>query len=499
MTGRNLHGADGFILEWVFLLSCFRGGAVRIGVLLVALFGALLGAGMWCADASAQPLGGFGGRGGFGGDRDDENERRERGGRGDRDGFGGQRGGFGGGPGGSQGGPGGFRGGRGGFGGGPGGFDPSSFIDRLDRNNNGMLDPDEMEGPANFMVQRLQREDPSIRTDRPIPLSKLKEGFERMRNNRGDPGGDNPDDDEGDETLALDVLVPGFGGVELPPPVPGFSAASELLAVRITDDDSREAEENMRRYDRNRDGFIGSEELSRRWGAHAMDFDQNGDNKLSVNELAVRAARRRINEAEQATRRDNRNGRQPDRGENDAEEESADRFGGRLSYRPQRDPVPEGLPGWFGDKDRNRDSQVTMSEFEQNWTEEKVQEFYSFDRNHDGTLTADEVLRSVKEEGSSSRSTASTAGPAGGPPSRVPSASASRTAPVTPVAPNDLDDKYVKYAERIISRSDTDRNGALTVDEWKEMIMDVSPADADRDGRITVPEYAGWLQARARK
>lgn len=460
---------------------------MRIGFLLMAM----LGLGLWIAEASAQPPGGFGGRGGFEDNRDgDDNERGGRGGRGDRGG----RGGFGG----ERGGPGGFRGGRGGPGG-PGGFDPSSFIDRLDRNNNEMLDPDEMEGPANFMIQRLQREDPSIRTDRPIPMSKLKEGFERMRNNRGGPGGDDSNDDEDDEPLALDVLVPGFGGVELPPPVPGFSAAAELLAVRVTDDDNREAEESMRRYDRNRDGFIAQEELSRRWGVGAMDFDQNGDDKLSVNELAVRAARRRINQEKEAARRDNRSDERRNRGDDGAEEEPTDRFGGRRSYRPQTDEALEGLPGWFGEKDRNRDSQVTMSEFEQDWTEEKVQEFYSFDKNRDGTLTSDEVLRAVRERGSGPRAMASTATPTAGPSSRASSASASRTAPVTPVAPGNLDDKYVKYAERIISRSDTDGNGALTVDEWKEMIMDVSPADADRDGRITIPEYAGWLQARAQR
>ncbi len=37
------------------------------------------------------------------------------------------------------------------FGGG-GGFDPSSFINRMDRNGNGNIDPDEMEGPGTIHV-----------------------------------------------------------------------------------------------------------------------------------------------------------------------------------------------------------------------------------------------------------------------------------------------------------------------------------------------------------
>lgn len=431
---------------------------MRNGFLLVAMLViAMLGVGIWVAEASAQPPGGFGGRGGFGGDRDNS---------------GGDRGGF--------------RRDRGGRGGPGGGFDPSSFLDRLDRNNNGMLDPDEMEGPASFMIQRLQREDPSIRTDRPIPMSKLKEGFEQMRNTRGDSGRDDrgggSDDDGAEETLALDVLVPGFGGLELPPPVPGFGAAAELLAVRVTDADIREAEENVRRYDRNRDGFISREELSRRWAGNPMDFDQNGDSKLSVNELAVRAARRRINQTEQKNRRNDRTERPRERSR-DAADEVSDRFDGRMSYRPRRAATPEGLPGWFAEKDRNRDGQVSMSEFEQNWTDEKVEEFYSYDLNRDATLTPEEVLRAVKQGNNRSQT----------------SASSSRSAPVTPVDAEGLDPKYVKYAERIISRSDKDGNDVLTVDEWKEMIMDISAADADRDGTITIPEYAGWLQARATK
>lgn len=461
---------------------------MRNGILLI-----ILAAATWVAEAPAQPPDGEGRRGGFGRDRGEDG--------GDRGGFRGERGGRGGfgegrdGPGGR----GGFGGGRGGFGGGRGrgGFDPSSFLDRLDRNSNGMLDPDEMEGPASMMIQRLQRVDPSIRTDRPIPMSKLKEGFEQMRGGGGRNGGDgDSDDDDAEESLAVDVLVPGFGGLEMPPPVPGFSAAAELLAVRVTDADTREAEENMRRYDRNRDGFISQDELSRRWDGNPMDFDQNGDDKLSPNELAVRAARRRIDRTQQEARRNNRNERRRESQEDELEE-VADRFDGRLSYRPQREAMREGLPGWFGEKDRNGDGQVSMNEFEQSWTDEKVEEFYGFDLNRDGTLTDDEVLRAVKQGGSRSRSSASASATSSS--ASEASSSTSRSEPVAPIAEGDLEPKNVKIAERIISRNDKDGNDVLTVDEWKEMFMDVSPADADRDGRITVPEYAGWMQARATK
>ena len=103
------------------------------------IFAALALCLMTAVMVSAQPPGrggdrggGFGGPGGgFGGDR-------------------GGRGGPGGGFGGGRGGPfGGDRGGRG------GGFDASSMLSRLDANGNGVLDPEEQQGPAQFLIGRV--------------------------------------------------------------------------------------------------------------------------------------------------------------------------------------------------------------------------------------------------------------------------------------------------------------------------------------------------------
>ena len=188
--------------------------------------------------------GGFGGPGGPPGGGD-------RGGRGGAPGggFGGDRGG--GGP------PGGGRGGdRGG-----GGFDPSSMLSRLDTNGNGVLDPDEQQGPAQFLIGRLQQSDSSIKPGQPIPIKKVAQIFEKMRAERdggqssqGGPsrGGSNA----ADAALEVELLVPGFGVEETPAPLLGFGAAAELLTTEVTEADKREAEERMRRYDQNRDGVL---------------------------------------------------------------------------------------------------------------------------------------------------------------------------------------------------------------------------------------------------
>lgn len=419
-----------------------------------------------------------------GGERSDRGrDRGDRGGRGGEEGSERFRGGFGGGP------PGGFGGGPpGGFGGGSfggrGGFDPSSFLDRMDRNGNGMLDPDEAQGPASFMLQRLQREDSSINIDRPIPMSKVKEAFEKMRGGGGFGGRGGGDDDGGDEEgggLAITELVPGFGGIELPPPVPGFGAAADLLAVRITDEDSRQAEETMRRYDRNRNQFIDSDELSGRWEGNPLDFDQNHDGRLSVAELSVRYARRRLDREDSDSRR-REDDRRRRRGEEESKEiEVKDRFEGRTSYRRTERSGPEGVPGWFTDKDSDKDGQVRMSEFASEWTTELVEEFYGYDRNFDGVVTVDEAVTAAEN----------------GPAKRSESAAPSRAGSVAAVDVKDIDPKYISYAERIISRSDKNNDKELSASEWKEMIMDISPADSNRDAKITIEEYAAWLQARA--
>jgi hypothetical protein len=60
-----------------------------------------------------------------------------------------------------------------------------------------------------------------------------------------------------------------------------------------------------------------------------------------------------------------------------------------------------------------------------------------------------------------------------------------------------VDSKHLEYAQRIIGRADKNKDGVLTVEEWREMLVDPSAADVDGDGRITVEEYARWLKGRS--
>lgn len=441
------------------------------------------------SEVMAQPPGGRGGRGGGGGD-----DGGGFGGRGGGGGFGGRgggggpggggfggggRGGFGGGgPGGGQD-AGGGRGGFGGRGGGgtSGGFDPSSFLKRLDANGNGVIDVSEQQGPAQFLISRLQRDNPSIKAGSPIPLAKLTESFDKMRASSSGRGGDSRrgNDDAANAAMEIELLVPGFDVALDPEPVMGFGAAAEMLAVPVTEADLREAQERMRRYDRNNDGVLTKDETAR-FSGNPLDFDRNRDGKLNVNELAVRYARRR--EATEAARAQPERNR---RGEDRGSDEEIDVYNGRKSFRMIADDNTDGLPGWFLDKDANKDSQVAMAEYADTWDDATVKEFLGYDRNNDGVVTVTEARIYVEE------------GP-------VAIAGAERSAaPAKPKTQIKVDDKLVAYATRIVKRYDKNGDGELTPSEISKMLMKPTGADTNRDGRVSIQEYAESLAAKRSK
>ncbi len=358
-----------------------------------------------------------------------------------------------------------------------------------------MLDVEEQQGPAQFLIGRMQQSDPSIKPGKPIPLKKITEGFEKMRARgmtRGvvarRPG------DAADEALMPELLVPGFGNEEVPTPLLGFGATAEMLSVVVTEEDEREAAERMRRYDRNKDGVLSGDELSSRFSGNPMDFDRNRDGKLSQSELAVRYARRR--EGEESAKNDRRDDR--NRGKDPGPQEPPDVFNGRKSYRVDvARKLPEGMPGFFADKDANGDGQVTMAEYSSEWNEEVIAEYFRSDLNGDGTITSAEAMRAVEQGASSTTTTMASTVASEGSTSGEEASSSSATA--ASAIPGKLDDKLVTYAKRIIDRYDKNKDQALTASEWESMLMSPAAADTNRDGRVTIEEYAISMQMRSKK
>ena len=68
----------------------------------------------------------------------------------------------------------------------------------------------------------------------------------------------------------------------------------------------------------------------------------------------------------------------------------ADQYDGKVSFRRKRS-VPEDVPSWWKDRDKNGDGQVSMFEYLRSRSNEEVRQFEKLDANGDGLVVPDEV------------------------------------------------------------------------------------------------------------
>lgn len=326
-------------------------------------------------------------------------------------------------------------------------------LERLDKNENGYLDPNEVTKLARPYLERIlgsrygRRR--TVEFDKPIPISRIQEAaryYFAVKN--GVQGTDvRPEGDDRLKTFELgwdDPIVPDFGLAKV-----GFP---------YTKADINEAENTIRRCDSNRDGFVDRDEARRNRWTHRDPFadDLNKDGKLSKLELAQRYARRRLvsedaGEIWNKTRRTGgivkssvqssreRSIQEWQRSRDVAKRLSADLFSrfdtnrdrtldadesksvgipfGKLDtdrngsvsrneleavmakLQSQASDVLEGVPAWFYELDTNKDDQVEMAEFTEVWTKAKLQEFEGYDLNSDGLITAVELVKAANDIG----------------------------------------------------------------------------------------------------
>jgi Ca2+-binding EF-hand superfamily protein len=370
------------------------------------------------------------------------------------------------------------------------------------------------------MLDRMARNNPKIDLTKPIPISVITESFQSMRAGGG-PGGGGPWGGGGDSSeesvggSSSNTLVPGFGVKISRSPVPGFGASGKNAPTKVEDQDLRDADERMRRYDRNNDGSIDETEYREtRWTEKLSQWDTNKDGKLTREEVAVRYARRRLLSSNQPSAPDqgrggfdprNRGDARGDNqggGKNDGGQKSntvAHPFEKRASFRVTDSsgnaPRPAGVPEWFARDDSNLDNQISMGEFARKWDASTLENFYSFDTNQDGFITLQECLAGVKKgylkgSGGSSSSVASSDGSAPAPSAgQAPNPSApSGNAPA--VAVGGADSRMREFAKKAIDKADKDKNGFLTPDEFKSSGTTFADVDTDKNGKIDLDEYA---------
>ena len=379
----------------------------------------------------------------------------------------------------SGGGRGGERGGFRGRGGGgpPGGFDPTFILRRMDRNGNGRLDPDEIDGRARFMIERFA---PGVDTSKPISIDEMRKKIQeareqRDRERRSGRGGDRRRGEP--EKVEIEPLVPGFGEEIVLDPVPGFGGSGEFFAVVTSAADEAEAERTIGRYDRNRNGKLDREEVRQgRWYDDPTVYDQNGDGALTKRELAVRYAKRRITkEEERENDRRDRNRRDNDRDRRDRarEQKNEDNEDERKSYRflTAHERLPAGIPDWFRQKDLDLDGQVGMSEYSELWDDETVAAFVAIDANGDGMLSAAEALEQGAEAASGTNASTDGGGNEGKDAKEIP-------------------DKYLNYAHKQVKKYDKNGDAVLSQEEVAAMRLPPKNADLNGDDKITAEEFA---------
>jgi subtilisin-like proprotein convertase family protein/Ca2+-binding EF-hand superfamily protein len=324
-------------------------------------------------------------------------------------------------------------------------------LERLDKNNDGVIERDEITPLARPYLERILRAR-RMSIDRPNDIDKIQEAA------RSYAAQQNGSRDSNVRPQGESNIKP-FGTDRGQPLIPEFGLARVKFPYTQADLDF--ADRTMRSHDRNEDGYIDRAEAARNRWTHRNPFDDDldGDNRLSRLEMAQRYARRRLLEgasgalrlkswrtgsgvrSSKPTEQDRRGDSQWWRRGGSQTWLTASLMGrfdanrnGRLDFKEMEDlgisssridadrdgevtreelqaymealqeevgGLIEGLPSWFYELDVNRDGQIEMSEFATEWTEQKLAEFALLDTNGDALLTETEVIRSKAMVGGS--------------------------------------------------------------------------------------------------
>ncbi|MEM6330535.1 MAG: hypothetical protein AAF790_09825 [Planctomycetota bacterium] len=285
-----------------------------------------------------------------------------------------------------------------------------------DKNGDGVLTKDEAPGRAWRFVER-RAEAAGIQPGEGVKIADLTQrsgdgAGQSDSDRRGTRGGDEPRSGDHPDKAK------GFDRLEQPQPAQGFGTPADApgrsekaAEPRGKQDEAEYRREQARRYargllsryDRNNNRILEQSEW-RRIRGEPEKADFNGDGKITLDELTARVEARN-REREQAAaaergggRRDGRSRDSSRRGRDDRRRDSgsdaAAGGAGRKSYRftPAQERLPEGLPGWFVDRDTNGDGQVAMHEYSRSWSDRKAEEFARYDANGDGMVTPEEVI-----------------------------------------------------------------------------------------------------------
>ncbi len=330
---------------------------------------------------------------------------------------------------------------------GRGGWDPAEMLKRMDRDRNGKIEGDELEGRGGDFVRRILN-GTGMEGNSSINIDDASKAIQKVREQR-EAGVESANMSFGAESDAQPA-----SGFDAPPPVSGKSL-EEKYGKTIVD----QVMGIMSRYDKNKNHYLDGPEWSEvRWRDDPTQDDKNKDGRLSIEELCQRVVRSNGGRSGDRDERRSEDGGSGDRGGDDrfrqyaesllrqndrnrngvlekdewsrlrgnpadydkngdgkitVEEltQRSESFGrgrssrGESSDKPRQETyrfltaterLPKGLPDWFTRNDLDADGQIMMHEFTTSWSSSKVSEFNQYDLNNDGVITPKEALESGK-------------------------------------------------------------------------------------------------------
>jgi hypothetical protein len=150
--------------------------------------------------------------------------------------------------------------------------------------------------------------------------------------------------------------------------------------------DSKRGEGLFRQLDQNGDGVLNTDEMPEGLKAEREKWDANHDGVIDLMEFQA-YFQSRVQRALLENQNNPTNGR-GGQGSPDPQEE---KYSPPVVYHAGK--LPKGLPSWFQQLDADNDGQVGLYEWK--LSGRPIEEFLAMDRNDDGFLTAEEVLRYV--------------------------------------------------------------------------------------------------------
>ena len=176
----------------------------------------------------------------------------------------------------------------------------------------------------------------------------------------------------------------GPSGVPLAPPGSGQSRS----AAGGPDDTTAMAESAFRRFDRNGDGYLNSDEMPEDLRAEVSKWDTDGNGLIDLNEFKA-FFQAKMNQMA---------GQYPQPSPTSWPTQIIPTVvKGATAQPPPKEPLvyrssnlPKELPPWFAQLDTNHDAQIGLYEWKASGR--SLDEFRRMDRNGDGFLTVEEVL-----------------------------------------------------------------------------------------------------------